>query len=100
MVGVVQHGTGTSASLAPTAQVAGKTGTAELVSTVPKNPPSEESTSTTSDQQKETDAWFTGYAPVKHPKLVACAMFVKAGAGGDVAAPAVRLVLQAGLGRG
>jgi len=36
--GVVQHGTGTSASLAPAAQVAGKTGTAELVSTVPKNP--------------------------------------------------------------
>ena len=96
MVGVVQHGTGTSASLAPAAQVAGKTGTAELVSTVPKNPPAEEST--TSNRDKETDAWFTGYAPVKHPKLVVCAMFVKAGAGGDVAAPAVRVVLQAGLG--
>jgi peptidoglycan glycosyltransferase len=95
MIGVVQFGTGTSASLAPAAQVAGKTGTAELVSTVPRNPQSEKSTP--SNKQLETDAWFTGYAPVKHPKLAACAMFVKAGAGGDVAAPAVRLVLQAGL---
>ena len=96
MVGVVQHGTGTSASLAPAAQVAGKTGTAELASTVPRKPPAE--ASTTSSQEKETDAWFTGYAPVKRPKLAVCAMFVKAGAGGDVAAPAVRLVLAAGLG--
>jgi len=96
MVGVVRYGTGTSASLAPAAQVAGKTGTAELVSTVPRNPPSEESTPS-KDKEKETDAWFTGYAPVKKPKLVVCAMFVKAGAGGDVAAPAVRVVLQAGL---
>jgi penicillin-binding protein A len=97
MIGVVQNGTGTAASLAPTAQVAGKTGTAELVSTVPRNPPSEENTSGNKDKEKETDAWFTGYAPVKHPKLAVCAMFVKAGAGGDVAAPAVRLVLAAGL---
>jgi peptidoglycan glycosyltransferase len=67
------------------------------VSTVPRNPPSEENTSGNKDKEKETDAWFTGYAPVKHPKLAVCAMFVKAGAGGDVAAPAVRLVLAAGL---
>jgi cell division protein FtsI/penicillin-binding protein 2 len=96
MIGVVQHGTGTSASLAPAAQVAGKTGTAELVSTVPRTAPGEQSTAP-DDKQKETDAWFTGYAPAKHPRLVVCAMFVKAGAGGDVAAPAVRIVLQAGL---
>jgi cell division protein FtsI/penicillin-binding protein 2 len=95
MIGVVQHGTGTAASLAPVAQVAGKTGTAELVSTVPRTPPSEKSTQ--ASKQNETDAWFTGYAPVKHSKLAVAAMFVKAGAGGDVAAPAVRLVLQAGL---
>jgi peptidoglycan glycosyltransferase len=98
MIGVVQYGTGTAASLAPTAQVAGKTGTAELVSTVPRSAPSEQSTPAGTDKQKETDAWFTGYAPVKRPKLAVCAMFVKAGAGGDVAAPAVRLVLAAGLG--
>src|SRR5204863_6959912 len=95
MIGVVQHGTGTAASLAPAAQAAGKTGTAELVSTVPRNPASEQNT--TPSKEKETDAWFTGYTPVKHPKIAACAMFVKAGAGGDVAAPAVRIVLQAGL---
>src|SRR5213078_584214 len=75
MIGVVRFGTGTSASLAPAAQVAGKTGTAELVSTVPRKPAGEEST--TSSKEKETDAWFTGYAPAKRPRLAACAMFVK-----------------------
>jgi penicillin-binding protein A len=90
MIEVVRSGTGTSASLAPGVTVAGKTGTAELGSTVG---PTGESTSS------ETDAWFAGYAPVGHPKLAAGALFVKAGAGGDVAAPAVRTVLAAAVGR-
>ena len=92
MIGVVTHGTGTAASLAPVA-VAGKTGTAELGNTVPGQAASEQGGS----GQINTDAWFTGYAPAHNPRLVVCAMFVKAGAGGDVAAPAVRTVLAAGL---
>ena len=50
------------------------------------------------NQPPETDAWFACYAPTKHPKIAIGAMFVKAGAGGDVAAPAARTVLEAALG--
>jgi hypothetical protein len=90
MIEVVRNGTGTAASLAPTAEVAGKTGTAELGSTV--GPTGEEAAS-------ETDAWFAAYAPTNRPKLAVGVLFVKAGAGGDVAAPAARTVLAAALQR-
>jgi cell division protein FtsI/penicillin-binding protein 2 len=92
MIGVVNHGTGTAASLAPV-QVAGKTGTAELRSTVGQTPPSEVGAAPESD----TDAWFAAYAPTRHPRIAVGVLFVKAGAGGATAAPAARIVLQAGL---
>jgi peptidoglycan glycosyltransferase len=95
MIGVVRFGTGTAASLAPTAVVAGKTGTAELQSTTGQPPPGE----TGAVPQIDTDAWFAAYAPVRRPKLAVGALFVKAGAGGSVAAPAARIVLAAGLKR-
>jgi peptidoglycan glycosyltransferase len=95
MIGVVAHGTGTSASLAPVV-VAGKTGTAELGNTIPgQGTPTQQGSST----QINTDAWFTAFAPAGQPRIAVCAMFVKAGAGGDIAAPAARTVLQAGLAR-
>jgi penicillin-binding protein A len=86
MVGVVQHGTGTSAAI-PGVTVAGKTGTAELGSTVG---PSGQSSG-------DTDAWFAAFAPARKPRIVAAALFVRAGAGGQTAAPAVRPVLITGL---
>jgi cell division protein FtsI/penicillin-binding protein 2 len=92
MIGVVQHGTGTAASLAPIV-VAGKTGTAELQSTVGQPPPSDTGTAPTSN----TDAWFAAYAPARRPRIAVGVLFVKAGAGGSTAAPAARIVLQAGL---
>jgi cell division protein FtsI/penicillin-binding protein 2 len=94
MIGVVRYGTGTAASLAPVS-VAGKTGTAELQSTVGKPPPSEQGAAPVID----TDAWFAAYAPTRHPRLAVGVLFVKAGAGGSVAAPAARVVLAAGLRR-
>jgi cell division protein FtsI/penicillin-binding protein 2 len=45
----------------------------------------------------DTDAWFAAYAPTRRPRLAVGVLFVKAGAGGTVAAPAARIVLQAGL---
>ena len=96
MVGVVAYGTGVRASLAPV-KVAGKTGTAELQQTVKKPgsepPPGEQQES----PELDTDAWFTAYAPVRHPRLAVAVLLVKAGAGGDTAAPAARGVLQAAL---
>jgi cell division protein FtsI/penicillin-binding protein 2 len=88
MVGVVQFGTGTAAQI-PGVQVAGKTGTAELVDTG-KNTPA-------ANSPKNTDAWFVGYAPVGSPRIVAGALFPNQGAGGGTAAPAIRVVLEAGL---
>jgi cell division protein FtsI/penicillin-binding protein 2 len=98
MIGVVAYGTGTSASLAPV-KVAGKTGTAELTTTVKdegETPPLEEGVEA-KPPGYDTDAWFTAYAPVRRPKLAVCVLIVHGGAGGATAAPAARGVLQAGL---
>jgi peptidoglycan glycosyltransferase len=92
MTGVVDYGTGTGSAI-PGVKVAGKTGTAELEDT--RGPNAQEAGSDPSN----TDAWFTAYAPAGRPRVAAAAMFVRAGAGGAVAAPAVRLVLEAGLKR-
>jgi hypothetical protein len=87
MIGVVQNGTGTAAAI-PGVTVAGKTGTAELGSTV--GPTGAQTTG-------DTDAWFAAFAPARKPRIVVAALFVKAGAGGQTAAPAARTVLLAGL---
>jgi cell division protein FtsI/penicillin-binding protein 2 len=94
MIRVVTSGTGTAAAL-PQAQVAGKTGTAEL-GPKPLEPGQKLRPGETPPQ--EIDAWFTGFAPASDPRLVAAAMIVDAdGDGGTVAAPIVRDVLAAGL---
>jgi cell division protein FtsI/penicillin-binding protein 2 len=96
MIRVVTSGTGTAAVL-PGLQVAGKTGTAELgpKALQPGQPQSAAS------REPNVDAWFTAFAPAGQPKLAAAAMVVNAnGDGGTVAAPIVREVLAAGLGKG
>jgi cell division protein FtsI/penicillin-binding protein 2 len=101
----VRYGTGRAAAL-PGVAVAGKTGTAELESTQdctpdPENPESCPDTSDTTD----TDAWFAAFAPggstrrgVATPRVAVGVLLVRAGAGGDVAAPVARQVLAAALG--
>ena len=90
MVEVVQRGTGTSAALAP-GQVAGKTGTAELGNT--RGP------GATTGGAQNTDAWFASFAPAKDPRIAVGVMLIRAGAGGQTAAPVARQVLAAALGR-
>jgi cell division protein FtsI/penicillin-binding protein 2 len=94
MIAVVSYGTGTAAQI-PGVVVAGKTGTAELRNTV--QPPGATASPAPQDNTKNTDAWFVGYAPVAHPRIVVGALFPEAGAGGATAAPAVHDVLVAAL---
>jgi len=89
MVGVVTGGTGTAGAISE-AQVAGKTGTAELG---PKP-----------GQEKEEnpvqikDAWFSAFAPAEKPRLAVGVLLIEAEAsGGEVAAPIAAEVLAAGL---
>jgi peptidoglycan glycosyltransferase len=90
MEAVVRYGTGTAAQI-PGVTVAGKTGTAELANTTTS------SGGSVANANSLTDAWFVGYAPVGHPRIVVGALFPNQGAGGATAAPAVRQVLVAGL---
>jgi cell division protein FtsI/penicillin-binding protein 2 len=89
MVGVVTGGTGTAGAI-PEAQVAGKTGTAELG---PR--PGEENSD---HPQQRKDAWFAAFVPAKGAKLAIGVLLVEAeAAGGEVAAPAAAEVFSAGL---
>jgi cell division protein FtsI/penicillin-binding protein 2 len=89
MIGVVVEGTGTAGAI-PEAQVAGKTGTAELG---PK--PGQENEE---NPVQIKDAWFTAFAPAEKPRLAVGVLLIEAeAAGGEVAAPIASAVLSAGL---
>jgi cell division protein FtsI/penicillin-binding protein 2 len=89
MIGVVTEGTGTAGAI-PEAQVAGKTGTAELG---PK-PGQEES----ENPVQIKDAWFSAFAPAEKAKLAVGVLLIEAeAAGGEVAAPIASAVLSTGL---
>jgi penicillin-binding protein A len=89
MIGVVTEGTGTAGAISE-AQVAGKTGTAELG---PK-PGEEES----ENPVQIKDAWFSAFAPAEKARLAVGVLLIEAeAAGGEVAAPIAAEVLSAGL---
>lgn len=89
MIGVVTEGTGYAGAI-PQAQVAGKTGTAELG---PK--PGQENKE---NPEQIKDAWFAAFAPAEKARLAIGVLLIEAeAAGGEVAAPAASQVLSAGL---
>lgn len=81
---VVSQGTGTNAQI-PGVEVGGKTGTAQ------------------SDPKRKPFAWFTSFAPVQNPKVAVAVIVEDADiarsdiAGGRLAAPIARAVMQAAL---
>jgi cell division protein FtsI/penicillin-binding protein 2 len=101
MRAVVTSGTGSGAAV-PGVKVAGKTGTAELRTTVTERPrpgaPAPPPPPPVADRS-DTDAWFTAYAPVRSPRVAVCVLLVGQGAGGATAAPAARAVIEAALTR-
>jgi peptidoglycan glycosyltransferase len=89
MIGVVTEGTGTAGAI-PEAQVAGKTGTAELG----PRPGEEEA----ENPVQIKDAWFAAFAPAEKARLAVGVLLIEAeAAGGEVAAPIAAEVLSAGL---
>lgn len=56
--------------------VAGKTGSAEF------------------ETGKESHAWFTGYAPADHPRIVVTVIVEESGSGGQIAAPVARSIFD------
>ncbi len=89
MVDVVVEGTGYAAAITE-AQVAGKTGTAELGPKVGQE-----------DEENPIqikDAWFAAFAPAQKPRLAVGVLLIEAEAsGGEVAAPIAGQVLAAGI---
>lgn len=98
MRAVVTGGTGVGAQLRGV-PVAGKTGTAELRSTVSEDPaPVGPGEPPPEDDPTDTDAWFAAYAPTGNPRIAVCVLLIAQGAGGEVAAPAAAQVIDAAVG--
>jgi cell division protein FtsI/penicillin-binding protein 2 len=98
MRAVVTGGTGVGAKL-PGVVVAGKTGTAELRSTVSEDPvPIDPAQPAPAEDPTDTDAWFAAYAPAGNPRIAVAVLLIAQGAGGEVAAPAAAQVIDAAVG--
>jgi penicillin-binding protein 2 len=65
--------------------IAGKTGSAEKVVTIPGD----------AYPQKLVQSWWCGYGPFDKPSIVVCALIENGGHGGDAAAPAALKVFEA-----
>jgi len=83
--GVVANGTGKAAKL-PQVEVAGKTGTSQVVSLEKEKK---------GGKGTQNHAWFVAYAPASNPQVAVAVIVEHGGGGGAVAAPLARRVLEA-----
>lgn len=90
LVGVVNNGTAKAARL-PNIQVAGKTGTAQVVAMDRDNPKKKIA------RGKEDHAWFVAYAPADAPRVAVAVLVEHGGHGGEEAAPLASRVIKARL---
>jgi len=87
LAGVVIEPKGTGhAARTPTATVAGKSGTAQVIA---QKIPGKKLTEKTQDH-----AWFVAYAPVENPKIAVAVLVEHGGHGGGAAAPVARRVIE------
>lgn len=96
--GVVEEeaGTGKAAAL-PNIQVAGKTGTAQVVTVERLEKEKKGSKEILTGHRYENHAWFVAYAPADQPKIVVAVLVEHGGHGGSVAGPMASRVIKAGL---
>jgi penicillin-binding protein 2 len=90
LVGVVNDGTAKAARL-PNIQVAGKTGTAQVVAIDRDNPKKKQA------RGREDHAWFVAYAPADAPRVAVAVLVEHGGHGGSEAAPLASRVIKARL---
>jgi len=83
------QGTGYNCRI-PGHEVAGKTGTAQVVS-LSKRPPRGQPV----PRHLENHAWFAAFSPVDDPEIVVCVFLEHGGGGGRNAAPVAKKVIQA-----
>jgi penicillin-binding protein 2 len=83
------RGTGYNSRI-PGHEIAGKTGTAQVVS-LSKKPPKGQPV----PRHMENHAWFVAFSPVEKPEIVVCVFLEHGGGGGRDAAPLAKEVLQA-----
>jgi penicillin-binding protein 2 len=78
---VNENGTGAGARI-PGLDVAGKTGTAQMIAK-------------SKSEKGQDHAWFASFAPVNEPEAVVIVLVERGGKGGQVAAPIARKILNA-----
>jgi len=87
---VVQSGSGTGgAARSPLVEIAGKTGTAQVIEMKGSYLKSEQLAYLSRDH-----AWFVSYAPVQNPQIAVVVLIEHGGHGGDAAAPVAKKVIE------
>jgi penicillin-binding protein 2 len=92
LVGVVNEDEGTAqAARLPNIEIAGKTGTAQVVALDPDQPKKKR------ERRMEDHAWFVAYAPAADPRVAVAILVEHGGHGGSEAAPLARRIIAAAM---